>query len=364
MKWGFQELAPSLVRLFNYSLVTCQIPNIWKTAHVIPIFKKGDKQEVSNYRPVSLLSVVSKCFEKIIFKHMFNFLSMNNILTQWQSGFTPGDSTVKHLITLYHLLADAIDHKKYVRIVFCDISSAFDRVWHQGLLYKLECVGISGHLLSWFKNYLSGRYQQVVIQGQTSTLKQIQAGVPQGSVLGPLLFLVFINDLPDYVQSEIRLFADDTILFKIFDDMDQAANELNHDLNSAWAKKWLVTFNPAKTESLFVSTKHNVMFPPLYFGGGIVKEVTAHKQLGVILSSNLSWNEHIDDICLKASKRLDILRALKYKLSRQALKLIYLSFIHPIIEYGDVLFDDCGVINNTKLNKIQYEAAKIVSGAM
>ena len=99
LKWGFQELAPSLVRLFNYSVVTCQIPNIWKTAHVIPIFKKGDKQELSNYRPVSLLSVVSKCFEKIIFKHMFNFLSMNNILTQWQSGFTPGDSTFKHLIT-------------------------------------------------------------------------------------------------------------------------------------------------------------------------------------------------------------------------------------------------------------------------
>ena len=136
--------------------------------------------------------------------------------------------------------------------------------------------------------------------------------------------------------------------------MDQAANELNYDLNSvnAWAKKWLVTFNPAKTESLFVSTKHNVMFPPLYFGGGLVKEVTAHKHLGVILSSNLSWNEHIDDICLKASKRLDILRALKYKLSRQALELIYLSFIRPIIEYGDVLFDGCGVINNAK--RIKY----------
>ena len=126
--------------------------------------------------------------------------------------------------------------------------------------------------------------------------------------------------LPDCVQSEIRLFVDDTILFKIFDDMDQAANELNNDLNSvnAWAKKWLVTFTPAKTESLFVTTKHNLMFPPLHLGGGIVKEVTAHKHLGVILSSNLSWNEHIDDRCLRASKRLDILRALKYmyKLSK------------------------------------------------
>ena len=147
--------------------------------------------------------------------------------------------------------------------------SAFDRVWHQSLLYKLECVGISGHLLSWFKNYLNGRYQQVVIQGQILNTKTDSSRSASGLCPWNFLFLVFINDLPDYVQSEIRLFADDTILFKVFDDMDQAANEVNHDLNSvnAWAKKWLVTFNLAKTESLFVSTKHNVMFPPLYFGG-------------------------------------------------------------------------------------------------
>ena len=366
LKEGARELAPSLVRLFNISVTSCQIPAIWKLAHVIPIFKKGDRSRVSNYRPVSLLSVVCKCLERIIFKQVFNFFVDNNITTKWQSGFVPGDSAIQQLVSICHFFAETLDSKKAIRCVFCDISSAFDRVWHRGLLYKLECAGICHPLLPWFENYLSKRSQQVVIQGESSFCQAINAGVPQGSVLGPLLFLVFINDLPENLESHVRLFADDSTLFVTAANSLGAATTLNNDLASInlWAKKWLVKFNPDKTESLFISTNPNAPpQPPIYFDGQIVKEVSANKHLGVTISSNLTWNKHIEDVCTKALRRLDILRFLKYKLSRRSLELIYLSYIRPLLEYGDILYDGCGVANSIKLNKVQYEAAKIVSGA-
>jgi hypothetical protein len=366
LKNGSKELAPSLTRLFNYSLKICKIPQAWKAANVIPIYKKGDKQDVANYRPVSLLSVVNKCFEKIIFKYCYNFFTEHKLFTKWQSGFTPGDSTVKQLINIYHTFAQALDNKKDVRIVFCDISSAFDRVWHRGLLHKLQSVGIAGNLLNWFETYLTDRTQKVVLPGQESSEAHINAGVPQGSVLGPLLFLIFINDLPECVNSEIRLFADDSTLFVIVEKIEHSADILNTDLAKIdlWAKRWLVKFNPAKTESLYISNKPNRPLPPLHFAGEQVRDVTDHKHLGVVISRDLSWNKHIDDVCLRASKRLDLLRVLKYKLSRRALELIYYSSIRPIIEYGDILYNGCGVVNESKLNKVQYEASKIVTGAM
>ena len=199
---------------------------------------------------------------------------------------------------MHHTFAHALDDTNNVRMVFCDISSAFDRVWHQGLLYKLETVGISGPLLMWFKDYLSDRTQQVVIQGQTSSTKMIQAGVPQGSVLGPLLFLVFINDLPNIVKSDIRLFADDTSLYIITDDIQESAKKLNIDLQeiNKWAKKWLVNFNPTKTESLLITTKKYSSIPPLVFDGKIVTEVNSHKHLGIIITTDLTWTAHIDAI--------------------------------------------------------------------
>ena len=151
--------------------------------------------------------------EKAIFKHVFNFFRDNLLLSAHQSGFIPGDSTVNQLLSLYHELCLAVDLQKEVRIVFLDISKAFDRVWHAGLLYKLERNGISGSLLNWIRNYLSNRQQRVVINGQSSEWGTINAGVPQGSVLGPLLFLIFINDIVDIVRSNIKLFADDASLF-------------------------------------------------------------------------------------------------------------------------------------------------------
>ena len=253
------ELSPEFTTLFNQSLQQSDVPDIWKRSHVCPVSKGGDVSSLSNNRPISLLSNIDKTFERIVFKHLYNHFHDNDILTPLQSGFIPGDSTVNQLTFLYDTFCKALDSGKEVRVVFCDISKAFDRVWHAGLIYKLRASGVSGILLKWFENYLQNRYQRVVIPGAKSDWNYIRAGVPQGSILGPLLFLLYINDIVKDIGSNIRLFADDTSLYIIVENPEVAADILNTDLAkvAAWAKTWLVTFNALKTESLLISRKHN-----------------------------------------------------------------------------------------------------------
>ena len=177
-----------LCHIINESLSLGVFPSMWKFANVIPIFKKNDRQDKLNYRPVSLLTCLSKICEKIVFIRLYNFLLEIKFLTPFQSGFRPGDSTTNQLILITHKIYEALEQGKGVRMVFLDISKAFDKVWHRGLLLKLERLGVRDPLLKWFRSYLTGRKQQVIIDGQSSDWRQIEAGVPQGSVLGPLLF--------------------------------------------------------------------------------------------------------------------------------------------------------------------------------
>ena len=206
------ELLYPLCSLINQSLRLGIFPDTWKDALVCPIFKGGDPASVTNYRPISLLSCLEKVPERIIFKHLYNHLHDNGFLTPLQSGFIPWDSTTDQLTFLYNTFCQALDSGKEISVVFCDVSKAFDRVWHKGLLCKLRAAGISGSLLSWFESYLSERRQRVILPGTQSDWNYIYAGVPQGSILGPLLFLLYINDIVKDIQSNIRLFADDTSL--------------------------------------------------------------------------------------------------------------------------------------------------------
>ena len=256
--------------------------------------------------------------------------------------------------------------QKEVRIVFCDISKAFDRVYHPGLLHKLEKAGITGPLLMWFNDYLSNRLQRVVIQGGTSSWGRVEAGVPQGSVLGPLLFLIFINDIVNVVRSPIRLFADDTTLFITVNEPAAAAASLNSDLQEieTWAEQWLVVFNPSKTKSMIISRKRiSRTHPDLVFMDQTLQNETEHKHLGLILRSDLTWSSHINEIINKGMKIVNILKHLQMRLSRKSLEILYLSFIRPILEYGSAVWDGCTSSESERLENVQLAAARVITGA-
>ena len=243
-----KSLANPLFLLFKNCLEASTFPEEWKKGNIIPIHKKGDKQSVSNYRPISLLPIFSKIFERIIFDNIFKYMNQNKFFNSNQSGFRSGDSCIHQLISITHDIHKNFDANpsKEVRGLFLDISKAFDRVWHKGLLYKIKNFGIEGKLFHLLKSFLSERYQRVTINGQSSNWLPIEAGVPQGSILGPLLFLSFINDLPDDLLSNVKLFADDTALFSSVSSPTESADELNHDLAkiNEWAFQWKMIFNP------------------------------------------------------------------------------------------------------------------------
>ncbi|CAB3981583.1 Hypothetical predicted protein, partial [Paramuricea clavata] len=242
-----EEITVPVTTLFNKSLSTGVFPNQWKDANLVPIHKAERKSIVSNYRGISLIDQLSKILEKGVFGRLFDFVSPK--LTPWQHGFFPGRSTVTQLLQVVHLLSSALDKKKQVDLVYLDFSKAFDRVPHDKLLHKLHAIGIRDPLLSWFRSYLSYRRHRVVLDGHTSEWLPMTSGVPQGSVLGPLLFVIYINDMPDVINDGTYLppFADDSKCFRfIFGSADQ--NKLQADLDALYDRSitWGMNFNISK----------------------------------------------------------------------------------------------------------------------
>ena len=310
LKHVSDAVSKPLTVIFNRSLREKHYPDPWKKNNVVPLFKKGDKAEVSYYRPVSLSSPVGKVMERVVFKSLYNHLHSNNLLYKYQSGFVPGHSTTFQLIDIYHHICQSFDTKQYSCMIFCDISKAFDRVWHKGLLFKLKQNGIDGVLLDWVADYLTNRKQCVILNSTASDYKDVQAGVPQGSVLGPLLFLVYVNDIAAQLLSLTRLFADDSSLFFSCSNIKDIEGILNHDLMiiSAWAKQWLVNFNPQKTIAMLFALMKPETIPRLIFDGVYIDFVDQHKHLGVTLTENGKWQNHIDNILSSAFKVIGVMR--------------------------------------------------------
>ena len=245
----------------------------------MPLFKTDDRQLKTNYRPVSLLPSLSKICEKVAFFHLFNFLSKIAFFYRFKSGFLQGDSTVMQLVYIVHKIYVALEEGSEMRAVFLDISKVFDRVWHRGLIAKLRSLGVEGSLLNWFISYLSCCKQRAIIQGVHSDWCNIEAGVTQGSVLGPLLFLIYINDLPTTITCNCFIFADDCFLLEKNQSPGDCAAKLNHDLRSIsdWAKQWLVTRNETKTKAIvFSAKKDKPVHPPLILNNNIIEDMTVH----------------------------------------------------------------------------------------
>ena len=354
LKEGSEELSAPLSAFFNQLLNMGKFPQTWKDGNVTPIHKKGDRHIPDNFRPISLLSCIGKTMERCIHKYIYNYCIANNVFTPYQSGFMKGDSKTYQLLDSYNTFCEAVDSGKEVRVVFCDISKAFDRVWHAGLIHKLKCIGISGKLIDWFVDYLSNRRQRVVLNGKASSFINVPAGVPQGSILGPLLFLIYINDIVSELNCNVRLFADDTSLYVIVENPINAGNILNRNLLSihSWATAWLVDFNPAKTESMVISRKRiKPPHPHLYMDNTQITEVSDHRHLGLVFSSDCGWHNHIVTVVGKAWQRVNVLRSFKFRLDRSSLERMYVSFIRPVLEYSGSVWDNC-TLNDKNHSKL------------
>ena len=384
IKLGDTAIIDPLFVIFKNCIAKGIFPEIWKRANVIPIHKKSKKDLLKNYRPISLLPIFGKIFERIIFKSLYSYLIDNKLISSKQSGFIKGDSTINQLLSITDMINSSFDCDipKEVRSVFLDISKAFDKVWHPGLLFKLKQNGIGGDMFNILHNFLSDRKQRVNLNGKVSTWKHIDAGVPQGSVLGPILFLIYINDLISGLKSDARVFADDSSLFVVVDDPITAHQILQDDLNHIenWARQWRFEFNPDPIKppiELIFSTKIKPqVHPTLYFHNIALIGVEEHKHLGLILDKKLTFNSHIKECVSKAKRSIGALKISSRYLPTSALDKVYKSYIRPKLEYGDIIYHKtayqgeelkplCNLNlpkNMEKLESVQYQAALVVSG--
>ena len=357
------EIAPCVHHIFTLSLRTANLPPDWKSAIVSPVYKqRGSRQQASNYRPISLLSVLSKCLEKVVFKPLYSHL--NRFLPKHQSGFRQKDSTAYQLARLIHILASALDDGKTAFACFYDLSKAFDRVWHKGLLAKLHHFGVRGQAHAWLECYLSNRRQSVRINNTTSSWLAVPAGVPQGSVLGPLLFLAYTIDLPQCVSDPTQCdqFADDTALTTVSHDSVACEQQLQVSVNatSRWLSDWRLTVNTDKTVVMEFTRRPIPSDLAINLNGTQLRKVKEQRHLGLILSSDLRWTEHTNRVLSKAARLLHTLRRLRNSLSRQALLFYYCLYIRPVIEYASVAWPKLPAHLRDRLERFQRRALKII----
>ena len=361
LKETAEECAPILTKLFNLSYQSGIIPDDWKDANVHAVFKKGSKVKPANYRPVSLTSVCCKIIEHIIHSSVMKFLQQNKILVKFQHGFRAGHSCETQLITTIDDLATNMDEKCQTDMIILDFSKAFDTVPHRRLILKLKAYNIDSKTIRWIEQWLHMRSQTVVVDGQQSKASQVISGVPQGTVLGPLLFLLYINDIASGTSSTIKLFADDCVIYRrVTTAADCLALQSDLDKLVSWSDKWLMSFNVKKCVTMTITNKKTRISAdsPYNIRGVPLDEVTTAKYLGVTLSENLSWKPHINEICTKAGNTLSFLRRNFSRANTSIKSRMYTTLVRPQMEYACAVWDPHSKVNKDKLDKVQRRAAR------
>lgn len=362
LKETAHQIAPALTLVFQASLEQSTIPTDWKTAHVAPIYKKGNRSLAANYRPVSLTCISCKLLEHIVSSNIMNHLEHQGILTDAQHGFRRKRSCESQLILTVQDLAKGIEDKQQVDVILLDFSKAFDKVPHRRLLQKLEFYGVRGRVLSWIGHFLSERTQKVVLDGQFSEATPVNSGVPQGTVIGPLLFLVFINDLPSKVKSSsVRLFADDCILYKSIHNPEDG-DSLQADLDSLqeWEKTWLMSFHPDKCQLLRVTNKRTIIPNEYTIHGKTLQQVDQAKYLGINIQSKISWSSHVASTARKADGTRAFLQRNMRTCPKPIREQFYNSLVRPIMEYASPVWDPALKKDIDSLEMVQRRAARFV----
>ena len=361
-----------LLDIFNLSWNKGELPQIWKEAKMIPILKKGkNKARAASYRPISLTSCVCKTMERIVNSRMKWHLETENIIASEQAGFRQYRSTEDQTTHLAQAIEDAFQDKKVMLATFIDFQKAFDKVWKDGLLVKLQRSGIHGNMYRWTKSYLHNRRARVLVNGECGKRVLLRQGVPQGGVLSPTLFILFINDVVADLPRGIHaaLYADDLVLWCAEEYATTATYRMNLALEklTTWTQKWCVTINKEKSAATLFSLSSKASTGKLMMDDTELKVVDEQTYLGVTFDKRLTWNQHVQRAETKARRKLNIMRKLAgttWGANEKILKQVYQSTVRPHLEYGAGAWMTTAQTHQNTLGKVQNQALRIMTGSM
>ena len=370
LKEAKEIIALSLTYIFNLSIKTGISPNEWKIAKVTPIFKDGKKYIPDNYRPISVLPAVTKLIERIIFNQLYSYLTDHALLSCTQSGFRPLHSTMTALLDATNNWLLNIDDGLPNGIIFLDLKKAFDTMDHGILLEKLKLYGVNQSSLCWFSSYLSEREQRTFVDGALSDNYKIKCGIPQGSILGPLFFIIYINDLPSCdLYSTVRMYADDTSLTIAHSDENILEQRMNHDLCeiNTWLIANRLSLNVVKTKYMIVASKHKIKQLDHNFqikvNQQLLKRERTYKYLGVEIDESLTWGHQIEKILKIVSGAIGALRRVRHLLPQETLISMYNSLVLPYFDYCSTVWETCGKGMTDKLQTLQNRAARVITSS-
>ena len=366
-------ISNSLCLIFNCSTSTGVFPDEWKCFKVIPLFKNGSHSELNNYRSITIIPVVAKVFDRIVYDQVLAYINKHNLISNYQFGFRGLHSTATAILEATGNWAYNIDSGCVNAVIFLDLKEAFDTVDHDILLSRLNAYGIRGVVHKWFESYLNGRHQKCFVNGCLSENRALICGVPQGTILGPLLFLLYINDLPNCLShSQPRMFADDTQLTYADNDIAKIELNLTNDLESI--REWLiikqVTQNMSKTEFMVIGSRQRLYTldnaPVLTaIEGASIKQVKSTKSLGLHIDEHLSWSVHVHvdvhAISKKIASGIGALKRIRSFVPRTTLHTIFHSLIQPHFDYCSVVWGNCNKTLATKMQKLQNRSARVLT---
>ena len=358
-------ISPILSKIINMSFQAGVFPNCLKHACITPIFKEGNKNELNNYRPISILSPYSKIIEKSVLDSLWSFIRRFNLITPQQFGFLKGSSTEKAVLNLTEYFYRNLNLGLHSIAIYVDFKKAFDSIDHTILLQKLENYGIRGVALQWFKSFLRDRSHTVKIQNSISDRKTLNIGIPQGSQIAPVLFLLYINDLPNFsTEASTILFADDTTICFSNSNLSELTSICNIELEKfhSWTKSNKLTLNVAKTNCMLVSNRANdTICPPILLGNSPLQFKSHVKFLGIIIDNKLNFREHIKTIKNKLSKNIGILSKIKYYVPPDTLRNLYFSFLYPYLNYCVVVWGGTFATHIHPIKILQKRAIRILN---
>ena len=373
LKIAAPVIVPSLAKLMNISISSTVFPQRWKTAKVTPIYKSGDRTDRSNYRPISVLPALSKILERHVHVNLYNYFIQNKLLYSQQSGFRKYHNTETALIRIVDQLLRNLDENHVSGLLLIDYRKAFDMVDHEILMLKLGAYGLSASASRWFASYLEGRRQGVLIDGKVSNWLEVLHGVPQGSILGPLLFIIYINDLPLHVLTDD---VDDTTImtaapiYSIQTDLKNTLNRTWQDVET-WANANKLPLNQSKTKTLLITGKRlakkisseDTKLSVVTNEGITLEQVETAKLLGLELDSELSFSSHVDKLCRKLAQRIGVLNKIKSCLPVKQRILYYNALIRSLMSYVSVVWHTCSKQGLGKVFLLQKRAGRVILDA-